>query len=101
MVLQERPPQRAHLVARGAARERVERLAELEEQPFASGVLLFDPRASRIDTAQDGPVTAADHLADDRAARLRDRRLVFLEARDTGVDVRRRRAQRRDRLGQA
>ncbi len=35
MVLQERAPERAHLVARGAARERVERLAALEQQPFA------------------------------------------------------------------
>src|SRR2546425_11537391 len=43
MVLQEHSPKLAELVARGAAGERIERLATLEEQALTSDVLLFDP----------------------------------------------------------
>ena len=87
VVLQQRAPERPHLVPRGATRERVERLAPLEQEALARHVLLFDPYARGVHAAEDRPVTAAHHLADHQAAWLGHVRLVLLEARDARVDV--------------
>src|SRR5581483_8208217 len=48
MVLEQRAPQAADLVARRTAGKRVQRLAPLEQQPLAYGVLLLDPHARRV-----------------------------------------------------
>src|SRR6185436_4791414 len=101
MVLEQRAPQRADLLARDPARQRVERLAALEEQPFAPGVLLFDPDARGIHPAEDRAIPAAHHLAHYLATRLGHLGLVLLEAPDARVDVPRCLVKRGDRFGQA
>jgi len=67
MVLEQGPPERPQGVAGTAAAERVERLAALEEQPLACGVLLLDPGARGVHPTEDRPVLAGHHLANEDA----------------------------------
>ena len=99
MVLKERAPQSAQFIARGAAGECVERLAALDQQPFAGDVLLLDPHARRVHAAKDRPVATAHDLAGDDAAADRHRRGVLLETRDPRVDARKRPMHGDDGLG--
>ena len=101
VVLQEHAPQVAKLVACGAAGERIERLALLEENALAGDVLLLDPYARRVHAAEDRSVPAARDLAAHPVPKRRHGGGEVLEARDLRVDVPEYLPHLAHRLGQA
>src|SRR5205823_14712411 len=88
MVLQQGPPQGAQGFAGTAAAERVQRLAALQEQSLAGGILLLDPDPGRVHAAQDRTVLAGDHLPDEDAGRSRYGGDELFERRDSGPGAR-------------